>query len=286
MHNKHKYPDDKLMDTFYILFLKAGLVLHCNVIIINDLERIFIDMIKNCAAFFDIDGTLYREGLITEIFKKLVKYEIIPPEKWYNDVRIEYEKYDKRQGNYDNYLLKMADIYIEAVKGLHKYQVEFIARNVVKQKGERVYTYTRERIKWHKEQGHKIICISGSPEELVHEMAVKYGFDDYRGTVYLKNDKEIYTGEVIPMWDSDSKSKAMDEIVQKYNIELASSYAYGDTSGDFLMLAKVGFPVCMNPTKELLEKVMSKNDIKDKVRIVVERKDVIYNLTTDCIDIG
>ena len=34
-------------------------------------------MKKNIAAFFDIDGTLYREGLITEVFKKMIKYEII-----------------------------------------------------------------------------------------------------------------------------------------------------------------------------------------------------------------
>ncbi len=82
----------------------------------------------NIAAFFDIDGTLYREGLITEVFKKLVKYEVIEPERWYNEVRPEYIKWDKRQGNYDNYLLKMADIYIEAIKGLHKSQIEFIAK--------------------------------------------------------------------------------------------------------------------------------------------------------------
>ena len=25
------------------------------------------------AAFFDIDGTIYREGLITEVFKKIIK---------------------------------------------------------------------------------------------------------------------------------------------------------------------------------------------------------------------
>ena len=29
------------------------------------------------AAFFDIDGTIYREGLITEVFKKIIKYELI-----------------------------------------------------------------------------------------------------------------------------------------------------------------------------------------------------------------
>lgn len=29
------------------------------------------------AAFFDIDGTIYREGLITEVFKKIIKYDLV-----------------------------------------------------------------------------------------------------------------------------------------------------------------------------------------------------------------
>ena len=29
---------------------------------------------KKVAAFFDIDGTIYREGLITEVFKKMVTH--------------------------------------------------------------------------------------------------------------------------------------------------------------------------------------------------------------------
>ena len=129
---------------------------------------------KKVAAFFDIDGTVYREGLITEVFKKLVKYEIIQGEKWYNEVRPEFVRWDKRQGDYDNYLLKMVDIYMDAIKGLKKDQIDFIAKRVVEQKGDRVYTFTRDRIKWHKEQGHIIITVSGSPYELVREMAKKY----------------------------------------------------------------------------------------------------------------
>jgi len=30
----------------------------------------------NIAAFFDIDGTIYREGLITEVFKKIIMIHI------------------------------------------------------------------------------------------------------------------------------------------------------------------------------------------------------------------
>ena len=237
----------------------------------------------NTAAFFDIDGTLYREGLITEVFKKFVKSEIIPADKWYKDVKPDYDKWDRRQGDYDNYLLKMAEIYIEAVKGLHKSQVEFIAKNVIMQKGDRVYTYTRDRIKFHKDQGHKLIIISGSPRELVREMAKKYEFDDYIGSIYCRNENNIYTGEVIPMWDGESKKKAIMSMGEKYDIDFNKSFAYGDTSGDFTMFNIVDNPVLVNPTKELLGKVISSPLIKEKVKIIVERKDVVYRLNPDCI---
>lgn len=233
----------------------------------------------NIAAFFDIDGTLYREGLISEIFKKLVKYEIIDAEKWYNIVKPEYVKWDKRQGNYDNYLLKMAEIYLEAVKGLHVSQVEFIANKVISQKGDRVYTYTRDMINWHKAQGHKVITISGSPIELVKSMAHRYGFDDFRGSIYTINESDIYTGEVLPMWDSKNKKNAITEMCELYDIDLTKSYAYGDTSGDFSMFQMVKFPVCVNPTRELLKEVIEDQSTRDKISIIVERKDMIYRLS-------
>ena len=54
------------------------------------------------AAFFDIDGTIYREGLITEVFKKIIKYELVDKEKWENEVRPAYISWDKRQGDYED----------------------------------------------------------------------------------------------------------------------------------------------------------------------------------------
>lgn len=240
---------------------------------------------KKVAAFFDIDGTLYREGLITELFKKLIKYEIISQDRWYKEVKPEYVKWDKREGNYDDYLLKMASIYIEAVKDLPKYQVEYIAKNVIEQKGDRVYTFTRDRIKWHRSQGHVVVTVSGSPIELVKEMSVKHGFDDYRGTIYKLNEEGIYTGEVIPMWDSVNKKRAINELKDLYNIDLNASYAYGDTAGDFSMFQMIRYPICVNPTKELLKKVMSDEEVKSKIKIIVERKDSVYNISTDCLDI-
>lgn len=237
------------------------------------------------AAFFDIDGTIYREGLITEVFKKIIKYELVDKEKWENEVRPAYISWDKRQGDYDTYLLKMVDIYMEAIIGTGEEHIKHIARKVIEQKGDRVYTFTRERIKWHKNQGHVVIAISGSPIELVKEMSEKYHMDDYRGTIYEVDENGKYNGEVIPMWDSNSKKKAINELVEKYNIDLNNSYAYGDTSGDYTMFKSVGCPFAINPTKELIDKIKEDNNLKEKINLIVERKDVTYKLDMNSIEI-
>lgn len=75
-------------------------------------------------------------------------------------------------------------------------------------------------------------------------------------------------------------------MVEKYNIDLNKSYAYGDTSGDFSMFQMVeNPPICVNPTKELIQKVVENERVKGKTKIIVERKDMVYKLTPDSINL-
>lgn len=231
----------------------------------------------NIAAFFDIDGTLYREGMITAIFKKLIKSDIIEQKVWFQQVEDKYNRWSRREGNYDDYLIKIADIYTEAIKGLHRTQIEFIAKKVIEQSGDKVYKFTRERIKWHLKKGHYVFTISGSPLELVREMSLKYNVTDYLGSEYVTHN-DYYTGQVKPMWDSENKKSGLDRLAGKYDIDLTKSYAYGDTAGDFSMLQSVGNPIAMNATKELLHLLANDEKIKNKLKVVVERKDMIYEL--------
>lgn len=238
---------------------------------------------KKCAAFFDIDGTISREGLISEMFKKMIKYELIDDSKWYREVEPAFIQWNKRLGDYDLYLQKMVDIYSETIRFTNPFHISYIAQKVIEQKGERVYTYSRERIKWHKDQGHIVIAISGSPVELVREMSAMYGMDDYRGTIYVIGDAGRYTGEIVPMWDSRSKAEAVAEMAKKHQIDLSTSYAYGDTAGDFSMLKLVGNPYAINPTRELIAKLIQDDALKDAVTVIVERKDVTYQLNLDSL---
>ncbi len=235
----------------------------------------------NTAAFFDVDGTLYRDSLMVEHFKKLIKYEVLDPSIWHGNAKRKFENWVKRHGDYEDYLLEIAQIYLDSMKGLDRDYINFITDQVVKLKGERVYRYTRDRIKWHLSQGHKVIFISGSPSFLVEKMAQKYDVDHYIGTEYLIDEDNKFTGEIVPMWESESKNKVIDEYVNKLGIDLDSSYAYGDTTGDFAMLSMVGHPVLINPIKKLVEQFQADEKLRAKARIIVERKDVIYQIPAD-----
>lgn len=237
------------------------------------------------AAFFDIDGTISREGLICEMFRKMMQYELIDPSRWDDEVEPAFMLWERREGDYDTYLKKMVDIYSETVVGLHKMHIEYMAKRVVEQKGQRVYTYTRDKMKWHREQGHKVIAISGSPYELVSQMCTQYSMDDCRGTIYKVDADGCYTGEIIPMWNSVSKKAAIRELCEKYDLDLAKCYAYGDTTGDFSMFKHVGHPTAINPTRELLMRILGDEEVKKRIEIIVERKDATYRINPATIDL-
>ena len=235
---------------------------------------------KKIAAFFDIDGTLYRSSLMVEHFKKLIKYELIDEKTWVDHVRNTFIDWDNRTGNYDDYLLEVCELYVESLKGIKWDDIEFATKQVIKTKADRVYKYTRSQIKKHIERGHIVIFISGSPDFLVKKMAEKYGVSDFSGSKYIMKYGE-FSGEVIPMWDSASKNIEIQKFIDKYDIDLSESYAYGDTHGDINMLRKVGHPVAINPTDELLTNIREDKELSERTDIIVERKDVLYRLKAD-----
>ena len=118
-------------------------------------------------AFFDIDGTLYRDSLMIEHFKKLLKYDLVDKKEWFFKARDTYENWDKRQGNYDDYLDEVCELYVRSLMGINKTSLDFTTEQVINLKSDRVYKYTRSRIKYHLENNHIVIFISGSPSFLV-----------------------------------------------------------------------------------------------------------------------
>lgn len=236
------------------------------------LERNYMSQ-KKIAAIFDIDGTVFRDSLLLQHLEKCVDYDVFPT-KAREEIKIAKKQWKNRELDYDEYMLQAVEVYQKYLNGKHEEDIEFVARKVIEKQYQLLYTYTRNLIEWHREQGHILVFISGSPTFLVWKLAEKLGIDIAFASEYTVENGYFAQG-VKPMWDSISKQKSLDKLEQHYNIDLSHSYAYGDTTGDYTMLAAVGNPTAINPNQKLYQKIM---DTKLPCKIVVERKDVIYKI--------
>lgn len=235
---------------------------------------------KEIVAFFDIDGTIFRDSLMIAHFRTLRELGIINERSWQNDIEFSEQRWTKRRVDYDDFLNDISNAYLESLKGVSYEDILFTAKHTIKNRADEVYRFTKERIEYHRTNNHKVIFISGSPDFLVNHMAKIWKADIAFGSKY-KFEHELFTGEVVPMWDSKSKLETIKKIVEEYNVDLEKSYAYGDTNGDFTMLKSVGNPFAINPAKELLDNINADEELRKKATIVVERKDVIYKLKAD-----
>ncbi len=235
-------------------------------------------------AFFDIDGTIYRNSLMTEHFKKLIKYEVIDPIHWHGKVKGLYQEWTTRYGDYEEYLELLAEEYRQAIKGLNRDELSFVADQAIALNAERVYKFARDRILEHHRRGDAIFFVSGSPDFLVERMAAHYQVTEWRGSTYHLDEQGCFTGEITRMWDAVNKAKTLKSLVDKYEIDLEKSYAYGDTNGDLSMLSMVGHPYAINPNGKLMQSIRQDPKLLKRARVVVERKDMIYlmdaNVTT------
>lgn len=243
-------------------------------------------MTKRKAAFFDIDGTLFRNSLLLEHFRLLTKDGIISKEDWEKDIKPLYQRYQNRQGAYEDYLDIASLFYQNNLKGIDKKTVEKYAKLVIEENKNKIYRVTKKAVKYHLDNDYLVFFISGSPDFLVKEYAEIYGAKESIATRYIFDEDGIFTGKVEAMWDSKNKLIALSYLVEKYDIDLNESHAYGDTNGDFSMLKSVGFAHAINPSYELIDKLYKEESLRNKTRIHVERKDVNYKFDLKDMEIS
>ena len=227
-------------------------------------------MIKNTKkriAVFDIDGTIFRNSLLVELHWKMVKAGIIPKESIAKlDKR--YWEWVKRKGSYDDYLNEVIKSFNEFSVGQKVSAIKTLARKVVKNQSSIVYRYTRDLVEKLRKT-HLLIAISGSPKEIVEEFAKSWKFDHFVGTQH-----EIVGGKYTdgPKFiASQHKRAVLSGLVASHGFTLKGSIGVGDTESDAGIFELVEKPICFNPTSGLYKLAKKK-----KWRVVVERKDMIY----------
>jgi HAD superfamily hydrolase (TIGR01490 family) len=229
---------------------------------------------KTKLAVFDIDGTIFRKNLAYElinelawkgIFKKEVRKELVT----------HYSNWLDHRGTYEDYRKALVKLYAENLKGCKKADILKASIDVIKFFQDRTYIFAEDLIKKLKAENYNIIAISGSPSEIVEEYNKHLQFDAVFGSVYELDDRDVYTGGST-FEPTKGKSQIVERYISENNLTLAGSYGIGDTESDASVLEMVEHPIAFNPNFNLKE-IAEKNGWQ----IIVEKKDVIYDLSNN-----
>lgn len=220
-------------------------------------------------AIFDIDGTIFRSSLVIELTEALIQAGIFPvtAKKIYEN---SYKKWTDRRGSYEEYINSVVKAFGKYIKGKDVKKVNNVSAQVVNFHKGRVYRYTRDLVKELRKKKFYIIAISYSPQKTVKTFSKTLGFNEIFGTVYESKDGK-FTGEQSRV--AKDKSGILNYVLGKRNLSLRGSVGVGDTESDIAFLEMVHIAICFNPNEKLLRHAKKK-----KWKVVVERKDVIYEL--------
>lgn len=223
-------------------------------------------------AFFDIDGTVFRSSLLIELVEGLIEKNIFP-QSAREEHKDEYEAWRNREGTYEKYIAAVVGSFQNHIKGVFYGDLADIGRQVVAAQSGHVYRYTRDLIKELKEENYFLVAISQSPKTVLDDFCEQYGFDKVYGRMYELGPQDHFTGEVIDEHLIANKANIVTRVFEKENVAKERSVGVGDTEGDISLLEAVARPICFNPNRALYD-YAKRLDWK----IVVERKDVIYEL--------
>lgn len=225
-------------------------------------------------AIFDIDGTIFRSSLLIVLTNALVEKNFFPKNARI-EIKDDYKAWLNREGEYENYIEKVIDVYTKYIVGLKEEDVIRVVDEVLEDEKKKLYRYTRDLIKKLKSEDYFLFAISGSPGHILTSFAKDIGFDKYLGG-YFEIVGGKFTGRQPFGNPAEDKRKTLAEFLEKSEIEfdLGNSIGVGDTESDIAFLEIVGNPIAFNPNKSLAEYAK-----KNNWKIVVERKDVIYDIS-------
>lgn len=224
-------------------------------------------------AFFDIDGTVFRSSLLIELVEKLIDEGVFPlaARERYIDERLAWRD---REGLYSDYIQAVVATFVENIKGVHYGEFADIGRQVIAVQSKHIYRYTRDLLAALKQQGYYTVAISQSPKTILDEFCEQYGFDKVYGRFYEIGPQDRFTGAVNDEHLIQNKANIVKRVFDRNpSLEYKDSIAVGDTDGDITLLEAVEKPICFNPNKVLYKHAKRMNWL-----VVVERKDVIYEL--------
>ncbi len=140
------------------------------------------------------------------------------------------------------------------LKGLSKSEVFSLFSKAARKTVGSARKETLDLLRWHQEEGHTVILISSGFHPFLRGVGSLLGINHTIGTA-LEVIGDCYTGRLAgPLCQGDNRVRLLCHFIEEsgFDVNLSSSYAYGDRVQDIPVLEMVGHPVAVYPDKGLL----------------------------------
>lgn len=197
------------------------------------------------AAFFDLDGTLAHSTIVH--YYAFFKRHGMPTWlrwAWSAGYLIKclgfliLDAYDRRLFN---------EVFYRSYRGLSSEKIKALAETCFEEVlRPRVFVGAVKELERFKREGRRAVLVTGSLDFIVEPFARAFGMTDVIAAKLEEKDGR-FTGRLVegPLCDR-AKADRIKAFAEKQNIDLAASYAYGDSAADFDMLKAVGHGVLVN----------------------------------------
>ncbi|MBN7769791.1 HAD-IB family hydrolase [Marinobacter daepoensis] len=201
-------------------------------------------------AVFDLDETLIH-GDSSHLFTAFLRQEAIDtdPDAMEQDRAF---LSDYQAGKLD--LQAYMEFSLAPLRGWQREQLEALVGKFVNDIiAPRVLPTGKERIAWHRAQGHRLLIISATGEHLVAPIARYLGLEDGIG-VQVEWQNNSLTGRIGARRPfREGKISALDEWLKAQAFQPEKTWFYSDSHNDLPLLNTVDYPVAINPDTRLQE---------------------------------
>lgn len=202
------------------------------------------------AAFFDVDNTiirgassfhlavgLYRRGFFQR--SDIVRFAVH---------QIRYLTFGENRQQIDEVRQRA----LEIMHGRSVAEVVAIAEDIYDEVlSLRIFPGTQRLLDQHLRAGHEVWLVTATPTEIADIIARRLGATGALGTIAEHKDG-FYTGRLVgDLLHGRAKAESVRALAEREGLDLASSFAYGDSTNDVPILSEVGFPCAINPDGRL-----------------------------------